>query len=738
MTNSSVARAEAENKTPEPNMLAWALAYARRVFYVFPVHTPLHNHPQGYLCSCEEYRHTEKCRQADAQRRHKLHLDPDQHCRQPGKCPRVRWRDKSTIDEVQIRKWWTHWPSANIGCDMGKSGLLALDADLYKEAFAADLSQFDQRTLTNLTGRGGQHLIYRQPEGAHYGNETGDLPEGIDIRGEGGYIILPPSLHACGRRYQWEADYGPGEIEAAEMPAALRARLDAAVQGKARRKAATISLATVEVGEEAPDLAQWRIPSSTAETIRNGHAAGTDRSKADMRVITVLCYAGLTDEQIYAVFQHYPIGTAGKYAERGLDYLERTIGNARAYVEAHPPKAPPELPPDPTIPLEALLARAEEWVLTGECAAQLRAAGFKRIEGPRKTLGGLIKAARLFGSLRVSPGVRGLAELAGVGHSSLADHLQRLADAGLIELAPGEGPHVIRLTFAARYPDSDSHSLIVCPDSARQLFYHDHLADEAFIPYPYTFAIKRRAIPTVLADSLSAGALVAWQALLEHGELTRSELSEETGISLASAGHAMRRLELGGFASSFQESRRSPKVYKLKPNAEQRLDEVRPEMKSFGVGALRARRRALASSSWADRQLRLTDDRDRRQLMHLRRRRDQADVQALEWAHVLEDAGIDPTRRVGASRPQRKRMRYDARELSAIWYSMGDTAAQRTERMLVAGWDEVEVHVAAQAARRYADPAIMAEIVGDSDRTQMPTIRFEPPEQAAMTAERFA
>ena len=37
-----------------PNMLAWALRYAERGISVFPLHTPLHNHPEGWRCSCED------------------------------------------------------------------------------------------------------------------------------------------------------------------------------------------------------------------------------------------------------------------------------------------------------------------------------------------------------------------------------------------------------------------------------------------------------------------------------------------------------------------------------------------------------------------------------------------------------------------------------------------------------------------------------------------------------------
>ena len=63
------------------------------------------------------------------------------------------------------------------------------------------------------------------PDGAHYGNGTGALPDGVDIRSWGGYIVLPPSIHPNGRRYQWEADFGPHECGPRALPSMLQALL---------------------------------------------------------------------------------------------------------------------------------------------------------------------------------------------------------------------------------------------------------------------------------------------------------------------------------------------------------------------------------------------------------------------------------------------------------------------------------------------------------------------------------
>lgn len=135
----------------------------------------------------------------------------------------------ATAKVDQVTEWWQRWPQANIGLHCGGTGLLALDIDAYKDAYAGVdiLTRADEETITNLTGNGGTHLLYITPQGTKYGNNKGNLPPGVDIRGWGGYIVLPPSIHPNGNLYRWEDSYGPHEIEPLPLPAGLRAMLEA-------------------------------------------------------------------------------------------------------------------------------------------------------------------------------------------------------------------------------------------------------------------------------------------------------------------------------------------------------------------------------------------------------------------------------------------------------------------------------------------------------------------------------
>ena len=127
----------------------------------------------------------------------------------------IRWREASTTDPETIRAWWKRWPKANIGLDCGKSGLVVLDFDAGKPEFAGDdllEAVFRIPTAHAATGGGGYHFFFRQPEGEPLGNRRGDLPAGVDVRGVGGYVVLPPSVHPSGGRYTWLDDGEPAPL----------------------------------------------------------------------------------------------------------------------------------------------------------------------------------------------------------------------------------------------------------------------------------------------------------------------------------------------------------------------------------------------------------------------------------------------------------------------------------------------------------------------------------------------
>jgi hypothetical protein len=143
------------------------------------------------------------------------------NCKKPGKHPAVRWgADASTNDNLAPAEWWTRHPDANIGIRTGEAGgLVVLDVDI-KNKGDETLKKLEAtygklpETPTVRTGGGGWHYYFRYP-GSKVRNSAGKIGPGLDIRGDGGYVVAPPSLHASGNRYEWLV--GP-DTPLAELP----------------------------------------------------------------------------------------------------------------------------------------------------------------------------------------------------------------------------------------------------------------------------------------------------------------------------------------------------------------------------------------------------------------------------------------------------------------------------------------------------------------------------------------
>ena len=145
-------------------------------------------------------------------------------CEAPGKHPRIaRWPQQATTAVAMIRAWWHLWPEANIALVTGEaSGLVVLDVDPRHGGELA-LNELQDRfgewpaTVTARTGGGGWHYFFRHP-GVRVPNSSGLLGPGLDVRGDGGYVVAPPSLHASGYRYTWDGPRHPARLEPAPMP----------------------------------------------------------------------------------------------------------------------------------------------------------------------------------------------------------------------------------------------------------------------------------------------------------------------------------------------------------------------------------------------------------------------------------------------------------------------------------------------------------------------------------------
>ena len=113
----------------------------------------------------------------------------------------------ATRDRDKVTTWWARYPDANIGVPTGPaSGLLVIDVDTEKGGGEGWRDLLDLHgavdTLVQETGRG-EHYLFQYPEEGRWNDSPGSLPHNIDVRGDGGYIMVAPSIHPNGRRYTW-------------------------------------------------------------------------------------------------------------------------------------------------------------------------------------------------------------------------------------------------------------------------------------------------------------------------------------------------------------------------------------------------------------------------------------------------------------------------------------------------------------------------------------------------------
>ncbi len=152
-----------------------------------------------------------------------------------GKKPLLRgWQSSATSDPDVVEAIWASRPEANIGVACG-GGLIVVDTDTPAgEEAVRELCV--AKTATVTTGRG-RHFYLR----GESRNRT-DLLPGVDVRGAGGYVVGPGSLHTSGTEYRWELP--PWKVEPAPLPPALLALL----AEKQKRRNASPLPAAIERG----------------------------------------------------------------------------------------------------------------------------------------------------------------------------------------------------------------------------------------------------------------------------------------------------------------------------------------------------------------------------------------------------------------------------------------------------------------------------------------------------------
>lgn len=154
-----------------------AIAYAKQGWSVFPVYSV-----KDGVCACSK----------------------GEKCTSSGKHPKIRnWLNNATTDLEKIYHWFNRG-DCNIGIATGYvSNIFVVDVDVKSGGLESMLTLDLPTTLKAKTGSGGYHFYYIYPPDCNIRNSVSKIASGIDIRGDGGYIIAPPSRHISGNSYEW-------------------------------------------------------------------------------------------------------------------------------------------------------------------------------------------------------------------------------------------------------------------------------------------------------------------------------------------------------------------------------------------------------------------------------------------------------------------------------------------------------------------------------------------------------
>lgn len=190
------------------SLLEYARWYVRLGVAVLPLHWPVQGE-NGLACSCGR-----------------------SDCGSPAKHPFAKLvangLKDATKDLAVVERWFRR--DLNIGIATGAaSGIIVLDIDP-RHGGDETLAKLERQhgplppTWRFLTGGGGEHIVLKHP-GRRMPNSAGKIGPGLDVRGDHGYIVAPPSFHISGRPYAISVDHHPEETALAAIPTWLLQRL---------------------------------------------------------------------------------------------------------------------------------------------------------------------------------------------------------------------------------------------------------------------------------------------------------------------------------------------------------------------------------------------------------------------------------------------------------------------------------------------------------------------------------
>lgn len=160
------------------------------------------------------------------------------------KIPHIKWKQFQSEfpSREQIDGWWTQWPDAGIAVilgDISKLIVADIDGEVPHQILMEHLGDIPEAPMVKSGSDDlyRYHLFFRHPSDVASAssttpwNEKSD-PEKLELRGTGGILILPPSIHKSGRPYCWVKGRSLSELDPPELPEEL---LDGLVSARRQR-----------------------------------------------------------------------------------------------------------------------------------------------------------------------------------------------------------------------------------------------------------------------------------------------------------------------------------------------------------------------------------------------------------------------------------------------------------------------------------------------------------------------
>jgi len=287
-------------------MLEAALKYAAQGYRLIPCHTPLFQSDGSVKCSCSK--------------------GPACPYKNIGKHPRtMNGLSDASSNIEQVRAWWTKWPNANIAWLPESKMMAAFDIDSEKnKASARSMGLYSEPTMECQTANG-THRYYTITEKLVDGSMVG----GIILRSGAGYVLLPPSLHASGKRYEWCDD-----AEAIPMPddAMAEALKSSSKEGAKERVARALSGERIGPGERhaalltvAGSLAGRNVPADVAQQlVQAWNVTHCDPPKDEAEIANMITYVYNEERKKVAdISKHLVLSHAPKQSLRLLKPEEK-------------------------------------------------------------------------------------------------------------------------------------------------------------------------------------------------------------------------------------------------------------------------------------------------------------------------------------------------------------------------------------------------------------------------------